>query len=180
MSLRSRLAMSRRVKIGSATAVAGLALLGSGLSAPVSASAPTVEAPAPAVQKAVKQETKQNAKQAARRDCRVPNCWGAIQMAYGDGLAAYSYNYASKRRAHQAAHRLCDRHTRYPCRRIVATRNSCAAVAVRWNGHGGIARWAASWGYPSKRTAIRRALRKCRSDGGRCSKRIHVCTSRNY
>lgn len=178
MSLRSRLAMSRRVKIGSATAVAGLALLGSGLSAPVSASAPTVEAPAPAVQKAVKQETKQ----AAVRRCRIPNCYGAIHLAW-DGGVGLSNKARSKRRANEIAHARCLRASSRPCHRLVWVKNGCAAVAYRYRNGQVIKYWAVSR-YRNWRPAVGRAKYKCRTSvrprGLPCRNYAYVCTPRRY
>jgi Domain of unknown function (DUF4189) len=167
----SRMALSAKARIGLGAVFAALLLLASG----------TLAGTASQAQGAVPTEARYTpantgaAKPSALR-CRVPRCYGAMQMAYQDGTVGRAWNYSSKRRAFRAAGNVCRSHTRYPCHRIVWVRNGCAAVAVRWR-NGSVVRY--GWGVArNKRPAVRAALRKCQQDGRQCRKRSSVCTSR--
>jgi hypothetical protein len=170
-----RLRQSRRVKGGSAAAIATLALLGSGLAA---STAPAASVEAPAAVPTVKQSSTMSEKPTARRDCRTPYCWGSIAVAAGDNRVGWAYNYMHKWRVKRAALNTCKSRSRYPrtCRVLVWRRNGCAAVAVKLRAGGSVSAWGAGHAY-----GVRRAKRLALNDCGypRCYIRKWVCTARS-
>ncbi len=115
----------------------------------------------------------------SRAGCHVSRgCYGAIQMAVDAG-AGKAKNYSSKARAFRAAGNQCRQATRRSCHKIVWTKNSCAAVAIR-TSHGRVVRYRASFGQPSRVSAERAAKRKCQRDGRNCRVWISVCTARPH
>jgi Domain of unknown function (DUF4189) len=166
----SRMALSAKARIGLGAVFAALLMLASG----------TLAGTASQAQGAVTTEVRYTAANAGAAKpsalrCRVPRCYGAIQMAFQDGTVGKAWNYSSRRRAFRAAGNVCRNHTRFPCHRIVWVRNGCAAVSVRWR-NGSVVRY--GWGVAgSKRRAVRAALNRCERDGRQCRKRAWICTS---
>jgi Domain of unknown function (DUF4189) len=179
MRLKDRLAMSRRVKVASGVALAGFALLGSGLAASTASAASPVQAPAAPT---IKQSTMVQERAADQLRCRRPYCYGAIALAYGDTVAGLSNKASSKRAAFRNAVAECRRLSNYPCHRIGWVRNGCAAIAVKKDG-----RRVDKYGFAVARyanPAVRKAKRHCkwneRPVGRPCLKTAYICTKRNY
>lgn len=103
------------------------------------------------------------APQAARADCTVGDCWGAV--AFGpNGAWAYSVNEPSREAASQSALGQCGG----KCERVLTFHNSCGAYAAGDDGYG--------WGNAQSREAAEeRALQEC---GAGCTIRVWGCTTR--
>jgi Domain of unknown function (DUF4189) len=106
-------------------------------------------------------------------DQRV-NRYAAIHISPRNGIIGEAWRWPSRTGANRAAHRACVNASPYVCKKVVWVRNGCAAVAVRWRGDR-VVRWAGRWD-DSRRDAIRKALRACKSDGRNCRKRASVCS----
>lgn len=107
---------------------------------------------------------------------RAVNYYGSIALSPADGAVGWSYDYRTRRGAIKRAKRECRQASDYPwrCRKVGWVRNGCLALAVRWNGSGGIARWASAYRY-GKRAAYRAAKKRC---GPGCRRRAFTCTTR--
>lgn len=183
LHVKDRLKFSKRARVASGGAVATFALLGSGL---VAGSAPAVGAEAPEAPTMVKQTSTQESK--AKRSAAQKTgastlrcyrrCWGAVAVANRGAAWGGWYNAPTKYRAKRNAIRQCRNYSDFPrtCRWRVVTLNSCAATAVRIR-NGWVVRVRSVYGKPTKRRAVRAALRKCRSDGRSCIRRGWVCTA---
>jgi hypothetical protein len=99
--------------------------------------------------------------------------YGAIALA-SDGAFGYSYDFATKRAALDAAQQRCRQRSEYPgtCTKIGWIRNACGAVAVKYDRQGFVSRYKFGWG-GTKRAAIAAAKRNF---GGTI--RTWVCTTR--
>lgn len=103
---------------------------------------------------------------AARADCEVGNCWGAVAFGAG-GAAAYAVNEPSRAAAARAAQRQCGG----DCTRVLTFQNSCGAYATGAGGYG--------WGNASTREAAEaRALQECGGIASNCRIRVWGCTTR--
>ena len=102
---------------------------------------------------------------AARADCRVGDCWGAV--AFGPGGAwAYAVNHATRAEASEAAQGRCA-----SCTNVLTFHNSCGAYASGPSGYG--------WGNASTREdAEERAMAECSARSGSCAIRVWGCTQR--
>jgi len=175
----SRVTPTAKARIGIGAVFATIVVLATGL---VSGTASLAQGAAPAKQGVAGTKTALMKHAATTRvttskaGCRVARgCYGAIQMAVDAG-AGKAKNYSSKARAFRAAGNQCRQATSRPCHRIVWTKNSCAAVAIR-TSHGRVVRYRASFGQPSRVSAERAANRKCQRDGRNCRVWISVCTA---
>lgn len=103
---------------------------------------------------------------AARAECTVGDCWGAV--AYGPGGAwAYAVNHPSRAAASQAAQAECKGN----CTHVLTFHNSCGAYASGPDGYG--------WGNAGDREgAQERALAECNARSSSCAVRVWGCTSR--
>lgn len=106
---------------------------------------------------------------AARADCEIGNCWGAV--AFGPGGAwAYSYNYPARHIAERVAQNNC----RGRCNRVLTFANSCGAFASGPNAYAHY-----GWGNAMSIQAARAiALQECRARGPNCFIRVSACTLR--
>lgn len=102
--------------------------------------------------------------------------YAAISLNMVDGAYGYAYDYSNADAAISASQYKCKAGTSYTsrCRPLVWVRNGCAAVSVRWNSDGTVARWGAAH-RTSKNSAISAANSNC---GSGCSTRAWVCTTR--
>jgi hypothetical protein len=172
----SRRTLSTKARLGLGAGFAAIGLVASG------ALVGTSEAQVPEMtytpNVVVKQQPTAKRDATMRRDCFVPNCYGAIYLANGDSKVGWAYNYAHKWRAKRAALRSCHSRTAYPrtCHGKGWVRNGCLALAIKKRPNNTVAR-AASGIASTKRAAYREALRRC---GIRvCMKRAFVCTARS-
>jgi len=179
----SRVTPTARARIGIGAVFATIVVLASGL---VSGTASLAQGAVPAKQGVAGTKTvnaaqlKHTATQrvtTSKAGCHVSRgCYAAIQMAVDAG-AGKAKNYSTKHGAFRAAGNQCRQATRLACHRIVWTKNSCAAVAIR-TSHGQVTRYRASFKRLSRDSAERAAKRKCQRDGRRCRVWISVCTAR--
>jgi Domain of unknown function (DUF4189) len=102
---------------------------------------------------------------AARADCQIGNCWGAV--AFGPGGAwAYAVNHPTRELAQLEARNRCQ-----ACNRVLTFHNSCGAYASGPDGYG--------WGNASSREgAEERAMYECKVRSSECVLRVWGCTSR--
>ncbi len=106
---------------------------------------------------------------AARADCTIGNCWGAV--AYSEnGAWAYAYNFPTRAIAGQQAQANC----KGQCTHILTFHNSCGAYATGPRGN-----FYYGWGNaPTRGEAEAIALAECRARGPACGIRVWSCTSR--
>lgn len=180
MQVISRVTPTAKARIGIGAVFATIVVLASGL---VSGTASLAQGAVPAKQGVAGTKTALTKQAATKRvttskaGCRVSRgCYAAIQMAKDAG-AGKAKNYSTRRGAFRAAGNQCRQATRFACHRIVWTKNSCAAVAIR-TSHGRVTRYRASFKRLSRDSAERAAKRKCQRDGRRCRVWISVCTAR--
>jgi Domain of unknown function (DUF4189) len=103
---------------------------------------------------------------AARAECTVGDCWGAI--AYGPGGAwAYAVNMESRAAASAAAQGQCGGR----CSNVLTFHNSCGAFATGPGGFG--------WGNAgSREEAEETAMEQCEARSQGCAVRVWGCTQR--
>jgi len=169
--------VTKRIGLSLGGVATSLGLLVSGLagaSAPAGAASPA-DGPA-------KQSTTTDERSTDPLRCRVPNCYGAITLAYGDTKVGLSNHSASKRAAYRTAAAHCRRQSSFPCRRITWTVDACAAIAVKTSGRR-VDKYGYARGYNRANPAVRAAKRKCkqvRPVGRPCLKTAYICTPRRF
>ena len=101
---------------------------------------------------------------AARADCQLGDCWGAV--AFGPrGLWAYAVNHPTRELAGETALAQC----RGGCTNVLTFYNSCGAYASGPAGYG--------WGNAQTRAqAEDRALAECAARTPSCAVRVWGCT----
>lgn len=150
--------------------------------APASTAAPSTSSGTEARTAAPAKAPAASATPNARRNCYVPNCYGAIAMNMKTLKTFGGWNYGSRYLAERAQYKRCTRNTtqdRY-CKKIVWVRNGCAAVGYKPRPAGGY--WYAyATGYKSafgKNGARRAVLRKLNFGSARVLQ--WICTDRRY
>lgn len=115
----------------------------------------------------------------ARRDCYVPNCYGAISMNMRTLKTFGGYNYGTRHNAERSQYKRCTRSASNPanCKKIVWVRNGCAAVAVKPRTGGGY-KYAWATGYRTMAAAKYWAKKRLRP--GKPQVLAALCTSRRY
>lgn len=115
----------------------------------------------------------------ARRDCYVPNCYGAIAMNMKTLKTFGGWNYGSRYLAERSQYKRCTRNTTFDkyCKKITWVRNGCAAVGYKPRPAGGY--WYAYATAYRNADAAKRAVRKKLNFG---SARVlsWICTTRRY
>jgi len=96
--------------------------------------------------------------------------YGAIAYSKSTGTYGYSYDYASRSEAEQAALSHCKRDD---CEIKSWFKNSCGALAKAGNGALGY-----SWAAANRQEAESIALEQCRKRGSNCRILCWACTSR--
>jgi hypothetical protein len=170
----SRMTLSTKARIGLGAGFAAIGMVASGALVGTSEAQIPDRTYTPNV--VVKQQPTAKRDATMRRDCFVPNCYGAIYLANRDGRVGWAYNYAHKWRAKRAALRSCQSRSHYPrtCHGKGWVRNGCMALSIKRRPDGSVARWGVGFGN-TKREAVRRALSNCNRPA--CVRRTGFCTA---